>query len=156
MDYRGLVLPSTIGFKQQMAKITKSSEVEQVVRKYLEEKGCILSPPRGYGETGPDIKATSDAFTWFVEVIGFQKVPPVRSREFYEAFFRLISRDRGNPNDNLVLALPKRFKTGMRQRMKQYPIAWGKLGKAFPNLSIWYVDTERSNIEEYTWSCPCD
>jgi len=139
-----------------MAKIAKHSEVEQVVREYLEEKGCILSPPREHGETGPDIRATSDVSTWFVEVIGFQAVPPVRSREFYEAFFRLISRDRDNPNDILVLALPKRFKTGMRQRMKQYPIAWGKLGKAFPNLSIWYVDTERSNIEEYTWSCPCD
>jgi len=139
-----------------MAKIVKSSEVEQIVRKYLKDKGCELSPPRKHGETGADIIATNGTSAWFVEVIGFQKVPPVRSREFYEAFFRIISRDRDNPNDILVMALPKRFKTGMRRRMRQYPVAWSKLGKAFPNLNIWYVDTEQSKIEEYPWSSPYD
>lgn len=139
-----------------MAKTVKASEVEQVIRKYLEDRECQLSTPKKLGETGPDIVAKSGKSTWFVEVIGFQEKPWIRSREFYEAFFRIISRDRGNPNDNLVLALPKRFKTGMRQRMKQYPIAWGKLGKAFPNLSIWYVDTEQDTLEEYSWSNPFD
>jgi hypothetical protein len=139
-----------------MAKIAQSSEVEQVVREYLERNGYTLSTPRKHGENGPDIKAIKDAFTWFVEIIGFQEVPPVRSREFYEAFFRIISRDRNNPNDILVLALPKRFKNGMRQRMQQYPAAWSKLGKAFPNLNIWYIDIEHSKVEERPWSSPCD
>jgi len=139
-----------------VAKIVKSSAVEKIVRKYLEDKGCSLSSPRKHGETGADIIATKGMSTWFVEVIGFQGVPPVRSREFYEAFFRIISRDRNNPNDILVMALPKRFKTGMRQRVRQYPVAWSKLGKVLPNLNIWYIDTEQSKVEEYPWSSPYD
>ena len=139
-----------------MAKLTKSTEVEKVVRQYLETKGCTLSSHRKQGETGPDIEATSGKSTWFVEIIGFQEVPPLRSREFYEAFFRVISRDRDNPDDTLVLALPVRFKDGMRQRVQNYPVAWEKLGKAFPNLRIWYVDTERGKVEEHSWSRPFD
>jgi hypothetical protein len=139
-----------------LAKTIEANKVEQVIRKYLEDKGCHLSTPKKSGETGPDIVAKSGKSTWFVEVIGFQEKPWIRSREFYEAFFRIISRDRGNPNDNLVLVLPKRFKNGMRQRKLQYPVAWGKLGKAFPNLRLWYVDTEQDTLEEYSWSNPFD
>jgi hypothetical protein len=139
-----------------MAKLEKSLEVERVVRKYLEDKGCALSPYKRRGETGPDIKATCGKSTWFVEVIGFQEVPPVRSREFYEAFFRVISRDRNDPEDILVLALPRRFKDGMKQRVRNYPVAWDKLGRAFPNLKVWYVDTEQGTVEEYAWSTPFD
>ena len=137
-----------------MAKLTKSLEVERVVRKYLEDKGCSISSYKRKGETGPDIKATRGKYTWFVEAIGFEERPWIRSREFYEAFFRVISRDRDNPDDVLVLALPKRFKNGMRQRKQQYPIAWEKLGKAFPNLGFWYVDTQSNIVDEYSWSNP--
>ncbi|MCL0057581.1 hypothetical protein M1N05_00730 [Dehalococcoidales bacterium] len=137
-----------------MAKLVKAKDVEQVVRRYLEGKGCTLSPPKKYGQTGTDITAKCGKSTWFVEVIGFQSHPPTRSREFYEAFFRVISRDRNNPDDALVLALPKRFKNGIRQRKQQYPVAWEKLGKAFPNLRLWYVDIEKNIVEEYPWSNP--
>jgi len=139
-----------------MAKSVKSVEVERVIRKYLEDKGRTLSSRRKYGETGADIVAKHSKFTWFVEVIGFEEHRWIRSREFYEAFFRVISRDRNNPDAILVLALPKRFKDGMKQRRQQYPVAWDKLGKAFPNLRIWYADTEQGAVEEYSWSMPFD
>jgi hypothetical protein len=138
-----------------LAKSIASSQVEQVVRTHLEIMGCQLSAPRKRGETGPDIIAELGKSTWFIEIIGFQETPPIRSREFYEAFFRVISRDSDDPNHTLVLGLPERFKRGMRQRMLQYPTAWGKLGIAFPNLKIWYVDTEQGAVEEHTWSAPC-
>ncbi len=83
---------------------------EDIVRRYLEGKGCTLSSTKKPGETGPDITARCGKFTWFVEVIGFESNPPTRSRDFYEAFFRVISRDRGNPGDILIIGLPKRFK----------------------------------------------
>ena len=134
-----------------MAKSVEARQVEEALRRYLEDKGCTLSASKKHGQTGPDIVAKRGVSTWFVEVIGFQEHPPTRSREFYEAFFRLISRDRDNPEDILVLGLPKRFKDGMRQRVQQYPVAWEKLGKAFPNLRIWYVDTEENLVEEYPW-----
>lgn len=142
--------------RRKMSQSVKATEVEQLIRKCLEEKAYTLSSHKKYGETGPDIVVKHGKFTWFVEVIGFQSHPPTRSREFYEAFFRLISRDRNNPNDILVLALPKRFKDGMKQRKEQYPVAWEKLGKAFPNLKLWYVDTQQNTVEEYPWSNPFD
>jgi len=139
-----------------MAKLVEARDVEQVIRRYLEGKGCTLSPRKKRGQTGADIIARYDKSTWFVEVIGFQSHPPTRSREFYEAFFRVVSRDRGNPDDILIVGLPKRFKDGMRQRKQQYPVAWEKLGKAFPNLRLWYVGTEQDTLEEYSWSNPFD
>jgi len=141
-----------LGWRAVMAKLVEARDVEQVIRRYLEGKRCTLSPSKKRGQTGPDIIARHSKSTWFVEVIGFQSHPPTRSREFYEAFFRVISRDRDNLDDVLVLSLPKRFKDGMKQRKQQYPAAWEKLGKAFPNLRIWYVDTEQNIVEEYTWS----
>lgn len=137
-----------------MAKIVQAKAVEQVIRRHLEGKGCSLSPPKGQGQTGADIVARHDKLAYFVEVIGFQVTPPIRSREFYEAFFRVISRYRDNSDDVLVLALPRRFKDGMRQRKQQYGVAWKKLGEAFPNLMIWYIDTDKSTVEEYFWSDP--
>jgi hypothetical protein len=137
-----------------MAKLIEAKQVDQVIRRYLQEKGCMLSYPKKSGETGVDITATCGKSTWLIEVIGFQSHPPTRSREFYEAFFRVISRDKGNPDDVLAIGLPKRFKDGMRQRKKQYAGAWLKLGRAFPTLRLWYVDTENSKVEEYPWSDP--
>lgn len=137
-----------------MAKLVEAKQVEQVIRNYLERKGCMLSYPKKSGETGVDIIATRGDSTWLVEVIGFQSHPPTRSREFYEAFFRVISRDKGNPDDILAIGLPKRFKNGIRQRKSQYAVAWPKLGKAFPNLQLWYVDIESGTVEEYPWSDP--
>ena len=139
-----------------MVKLIEAANVERVIRNYLDESGYSLSSPRKRGETGVDIIAKCEESTCFVEIIGFQSHPPTRSREFYEAFFRIISRDRNEPHDILVLALPKRFKDGMRQRKQQYSVAWDKLGRAFPNLKLWYVDTVEDTVEEYQWSNPHD
>lgn len=139
-----------------MAKSVKAKDIEQVIRGYLQEQGCALSVPKKRGQTGVDIAARRGEYTWLIEVIGFQDHPPTRSREFYEGFFRVISRDRGNPNDILVLGLPLRFRNGMKQRKLHYGVAWDKIGKAFPNLKIWYVDTEHKTVKEYPWHCPSD
>lgn len=139
-----------------MVKLVEATDVERVIRKYLKESGYSLSSPRNYGQTGADIIAKFGESTCFVEIIGFQSHAPIRSREFYEAFFRVISRDRNNPQDSLVLALPKRFKDGMRQRKQHYSVAWNKMGEAFPNLKLWYVNTDEDTVEEYQWSNPHD
>lgn len=128
-----------------MAKLVKAKDVEQVVCRYLGGKGCTSSPPKKYGQTGADITARCGKSTWFVEVIGFQSHPPTRSREFYEALFRVISRDRDNLDDVLVLGLPKRFKDGMIQRKQQYPVAWEKLGR--PSLILGYGTLIQSRIQ---------
>ncbi len=137
-----------------MPELITASEVEQVIRKYLEGDGCNMSSSRKWGETGADIIATRGKSTWYVEVIGFHSNKSIRSRKFYEAFFRVVSRDRDNPNDMLIIGLPVRFKDGMRRRRNQYPVAWDKLGEAFPNLQVWYADTERKTVEKYPWAIP--
>ena len=139
-----------------MPELVTAGEVEEVIRKHLGELECKMSSVKKWGETGADIIATRDESTWYIEVIGFHSNTSVRSRKFYEAFFRVISRDRNNPNDFLIIGLPMRFKDGMRQRKQQYSVAWEKLGKAFPNLRLWYVDTEQDTLEEYFWSNPFD
>lgn len=139
-----------------MPELVTAGEVEEVIRKHLGELECKMSSVKKWGETGADIIATRDESTWYIEVIGFHSNKSVRSRKFYEAFFRVISRDRNNPNDFLIIGLPMRFRDGMRQRRDQYPIAWDKLGKAFPNVQIWYVDTLRKTVEEYPWTVPND
>lgn len=80
-------------WRSYLAKSVEASKVEQLIRKYLEDRECQLSTPKKSGETGPDTAAKSGKSTWFVEVIGFQESLWIFSREFYEAFFRIISRD---------------------------------------------------------------
>jgi len=141
-------------WEKGMAKSVEARRVGQVIRRYLRGKGYTLSQPKKHGQTGVDITATRGESTLFMEVIGFQDHPPTRSREFYECFFRVISRDGGNPSDVLAMGLPRWFKDGMRQRKRNYSVAWEKLGRAFPNLKIWYVDTEQNVIEEFPWAKP--
>jgi len=43
-----------------------------------------------------------------------------------------------------------------RPAKQQYSVAWDRLGKAFPNLKLWYVDTVQDTVVEYQWSNPHD
>jgi hypothetical protein len=97
-----------------MAKLVEAKVVEQVIRRYLEGKSCALSPPKKRGQTGPDIVARRGKSTWFVGVIRSQEVPWIRSREFYEAFFPVISRDRGRPFLALGYGMPILSRTRSR------------------------------------------
>jgi hypothetical protein len=90
-----------------------------------------LSDTKKRGETGCDLIATRESESLFIEIIGFHSVPPIRSREFYELFFRTISRDTGGQNNRLVMALPARFAIGMRRRKQQSGLAWNKSAKPF-------------------------
>jgi hypothetical protein len=135
-------------------KLVNSEDVENAIRGYLIKQRFVLSETKQRGETGCDLVATRGAERLFIEIIGFQSVAPIRSREFYELFFRTISRDTGRQEDRLVMALPARFAIGMAQRKRQYGLAWNKIGATFPNLEIWYIDTVTGQVKECTW-CQC-
>jgi hypothetical protein len=100
---------------------------------------------------GADILADRDGVLTAVECIGFQENPPLRSKQFYEAFFRAISR-LGQGAHRCVMALPKRFGRGMEQRARQYGEAWARIGKAFPELEIWLVDINNLSYERRRWN----
>ncbi|MBI3610353.1 MAG: restriction endonuclease [Nitrospirae bacterium] len=134
-----------------MSLSVKGEEVEAVVRKLLRNDGYKLkNPNRVHGETGADVIAEKDGYRVEIECIGFQDAPPMRSKQFYEVFFRAISRLK--TADECVIALPKRFGDGMEQRAKHYGKAWKRIGKAFPKLKIWLIDAEQGSCDAHPWS----
>jgi hypothetical protein len=135
-----------------MALSVTGKQVESVLRKLLhKQKYRLLNKPRIQGETGADIIVKKSDMKIFIECIGFQKVPPVRSKQFYEVFFRAISRLK-NGATRCVLALPIRFKAGMNQRAEHYGEAWKRIGKAFPELEIWFVNVTKKDCEKHKWN----
>ncbi len=139
-----------------MALSVTGEQVESILRKLLPQEGYkLLNKPRTQGETGADIIAKKNGMGIFIECIGFQKVPPLRSKQFYEVFFRAISRLK-NGATRCILALPTRFKDGMNQRAEHYSEAWKRIGDAFPELEIWFVNITDEVYEEYKWNdWPC-
>jgi hypothetical protein len=134
-----------------MALSVTGEQVELVVRKLLSRQKYKLNKPRTSGEKGADIIAQKRGKELFIECIGFQKNPPLRSKQFYEVFFRAISRLR-NGATRCILALPVRFKAGMNQRAEHYGEAWKRIGDAFPELEIWFVNVAEEICEEHKWN----
>jgi hypothetical protein len=134
-----------------MALSVTGGQVETVVRKLLSSQGYKLNKPLGNGETGADIIAERSNIKIFIECIGFQEVAPLRSKQFYEVFFRAISRLKDGAA-RCVMALPIRFKDGINQRAEHYGKAWKRIGEAFPELEIWFINITEEVCEEYKWN----
>jgi len=137
--------------RRLMPAIIRSEQVEEVLRLRLREEGYILSANRAYGETGTDIIASKGTEQLHIEAIAFKSSPPARSKDFYEIFFRAISRIKLGAT-LCVIALPKRFGDGLHQRASAIGAGWVKLGDAFPQLEIWLVDTEQGTYRRTTWN----
>ena len=134
-----------------MAQKWTSEQVEKYIRSTLLSDGFNLSAPRANGETGADIIARKDDHALFIEAIGYKSSPPARSKDFYEVFFRAVSRLKDGAT-KCVIALPAQFGVGMPQRVNQYGVAWQRLGDSFPELSIWLVDTDNDSHTEHAWN----
>ena len=138
--------------KITMALSESGEQVESVLRKLLPRQGYkLLNNPRKQGETGADIIAEKGDMKVFIECIGFQENPPQRSKQFYEVFFRAISRLKKGAT-KCVLALPTRFKEGIDQRAEHYGEAWKRIGDAFPEIEVWFVDITEEVCEEHKWN----
>lgn len=134
-----------------MPSLVPSSEVENCLRSLLEVDGFHLNQVRKNGETGVDILATRQSVTLHIEVIGFKGSAPARSKDFYESFFRAVSRI-NDEAQQCVIALPARFAIGLPKRAAHYGAAWIRIGVAFPELSIWLVDTEAKTYTPTSWN----
>ena len=134
-----------------MPSIVRNDVAEACLRRLLVKEGYELSKPKRKGQTGVDIIATKGAERFHIEVIGYKSTGPSRSKDFYEVFFRAISRIK-NGATHCVIALPSRAGLGLPQRARQYGIAWQRIGKTFPELRIWLVDVERRFYTKTTWS----
>ena len=134
-----------------MPSIVKNIEVEDILRDLLKNEGCSLSSRRGYGETGVDIIAMKEGQTWHIECIGYKSSGSARAKDFYESFFRIVSR-LNDGAQHLVIALAKRAETGLPARVNQHKVAWKRIALAFPELEIWLVDTDNRSYSRTTWA----
>lgn len=133
-----------------MAASVGNRDTEACLRQLLHKQGYALSPVRAYGETGVDIVATKDGEIWHIEVIGYKKSGAARAKDFYESFFRVVSRLNDGAK-HCVIALPAQFGTGLPARAAQHREAWERIARAFPELEIWLVDVENEAYQRTSW-----
>src|ERR1700693_4353424 len=100
-----------------MAALISAKDVERVLRATLVREGYEISKERAHGETGTDIVAQRGSERLHIEAVAFKKSPPSRAKDFYEVFFRAVSRLQ-NEATLCVIALPSRFGMGLPQRAK--------------------------------------
>lgn len=127
-----------------------SSAIEDCLRGLLSKEGFDLSPKRSNGETGVDIKATRGSDSYFIEVIGYKSSAPMRAKDFFEAFFRAVSR-LNDGAEHCVIAWSNRGARGLPARARQHREAWTRISRVFPELEIWLVDTENRRYERTKW-----
>ena len=133
-----------------MPSIVANAAVENCLRACLSSEGYDLSRRRGQGETGVDIIACKNGKTFHIEVIGYKKQPPLRSKDFFEGFFRTLSRLKENPR-NCIFAMSHLYGRGLRQRVRHYGVGWARIGNAFPELQISLVNTEEKIYTTHSW-----
>lgn len=134
-----------------MPAIVTSSQIEHVVRQKLETEGYALSPARSLGENGGDIIAQRGAERVVVEAIAYKSSGSARAKDFYESFFRAISRlDTGATR--VIVAVAEQARRGLPARVSQHRTGWRRIGAAFPELEIWIVDTLAGSIEIGKWA----
>ena len=133
-----------------MPALIENNAVEETLRSILEREGFQLSSARKNGETGVDILATRGPERIFIECIGYKSSGPARAKDFFEVFFRAVSRlDHGA--ERVVIALSSRAELGLSARALQYRIAWERIAVSFPELEIWLVDTQTKTCSRRTW-----
>jgi len=98
-----------------------------------------------------DIIATKDKKEIHIEVIGYHSHGPTRAKDFFEVFFRSISRLKDGAI-RCIIAMPNLAERGLPRRAYQYGIAWERIGKAFPEIEIWLVDIENQMYRQTKWN----
>lgn len=135
-----------------MGSLVSGESIDKCLRDILKSQGYKLNSPRAYGQTGVDIRASKEGEVYYIEVIGYKSSGSSRAKDFYEVFFRVISRLNDQAEHCVcVIALPKQFAVGLPARAKQHSVAWARIAEAFPELEIWLVDTDNNTFEKTAW-----
>lgn len=133
-----------------MPSIVSNDAIETCLRDLLKKEGYTLNPKRVKGQNGTDIVAKKSAETMHIECIGYKESGSARAKDFYESFFRVTSRLNDGAK-SCVIALSSKAEVGLPARAKQHRIAWLRISKAFPELMIWLVDTDKGCYRKTTW-----
>ena len=132
-----------------VSAIVTNEAVENCLRKILAKNQFSLSSKKAHGETGVDILATKRK-SYYIEVIGYKKSAPMRARDFYEVFFRAISRLNQGAK-HCIIALSNRAESGLPVRAQRHRVAWLRIADAFPELEIWLVNVDEHKYKSTTW-----
>lgn len=136
-----------------MAKEVVANEaVVDALRAALHKKGYSVLPKRPFGAQGADIVAEKRDEKIVAEVIGYKVAGPSRHSDFAVAFWAAIGRVDQFPNTKVAIALPSRFIQGFGARLDSRRGVWKRIGMAFPELEIWFVDVTREDYERYPWT----
>jgi hypothetical protein len=134
-----------------MAAIITSKDIENCLREFLKKEGFGLSNKIGLGKLGSDIKATKNNENWYIEVIGSEESGLERVKDFYEAFFQVISRLNNKDCKYCIIAMPESSRKSLPIRAKIYKVAWERIANVFPELEIWLVDVEKKKYQRTSW-----
>jgi len=124
-----------------MPRFLANAVVEDCLREILHRQEFTLNPRRKHGETGVDILARRGEMAYSIEIIGYKGSGPARAKDFFEGFFRAVSRLNDGAT-HLVLALSHLAEPGLPGRAKQHRVGWIRLAEIFPELEIWIVNTD--------------
>jgi len=133
-----------------MPAIVKNEDVEKTLRELLRADGYQLSKAKAYGQTGVDMLTSKEGETIHIEVIGYKSSRSTQAKDFFEVFFRAVSRlDDGATH--CVIALANQSEVGLPARANHYKVAWERIGKTFPELEIWIVDVANKKYKRTSW-----
>ena len=133
-----------------MPTIVSSAVTEFCLRGILAAENYTLSKQRGHGETGVDLLAERDDERLHIEVISYKSSGPARAKDFYEAFFRAISRIDDGATE-CIIAVAAQTGVGLPTRAQQYGSSWNRISQAFPELKIWLVDERANSVKRTGW-----
>jgi hypothetical protein len=134
-----------------MSAKSTNTEIESCLRELLIEEGYKLNSKKGLAKLGPDIKAAIGDENWYIEVIGYTESGIERVGDFYEAFFRAISRLNNKDCKHCIIAIPFITKKILPIRAKIYKVAWERIANVFPELELWLVDMENKKYQKTSW-----
>lgn len=133
-----------------MPAIVSSADTEFCLRSILATERYTLSKQRGHGETGVDLLAERGDERLHIEVISYKSSGPARAKDFYEAFFRAISRIDDGATE-CIIAVAAQAEIGLPARARQYGSSWNRISQAFPELKIWLVDERAQTVRKTVW-----
>jgi len=129
-----------------------NDSVVDALRAALVKHNYSVSPKRPFGAQGVDIIAEKDDERIAAEVIGYKIAGPSRRSDFAVAFWAAIGRVDQYPGAKIVVALLVQFQQGFGARLDSRRLAWKRIGDAFPELEIWFVDVNLQEYERCAWT----
>ena len=90
-------------------KSIKRKDVEELVRRKLDNQGFKMNHHKKNEGVSPDIIAEKDDMHLYVEVIGFKSSPKAASRDFYEVFFRAFAQLEQPDSEYIIIAMPIQY-----------------------------------------------